>query len=99
MQHAFESNGKFIRKPSFKQAMDRYHDIVRKVDKRGENARHSLHYAYATEHSSDRNWRRYRTGKRPQERRRGSAMGMGAGTWVEQIYGRDIWVETEVTRA
>lgn len=81
--------GKLVRKPDLKQAMNRYHYVVRKVGMTGERAPQSLRYAYAAEHLQRM--------KAVGVSRRGAAAGVstwlghgdGRGTWVELVYGRE----------
>jgi hypothetical protein len=83
-----QHGGRLVRKPDLKRAMDRYHYVVRKAGMTGENAPHSLRYAYTVEH--------LRRMKAAGVSRREAAAGVstwlghgdGRGTWVEQVYGR-----------
>ncbi|NIF78879.1 hypothetical protein F3J20_16045 [Paraburkholderia sp. Cy-641] len=90
------SGGKLVRKPDLKRAMDRFHYVVRKAGMTGENAPHSLRYAYATEHL-----RRMKAAgmDRPEAAAGVSTWlghGDGRGTWVEQVYGREALAGGEV---
>lgn len=88
--------GKLIAKPTIKQALDRYHYVVRKVGMVGEDAPHSLRYAYTVEH--------LRRMKAAGVSRREAAAGVstylghgdGRGTWAEYIYGREELTDAEV---
>ncbi|MGF6777821.1 integrase domain-containing protein [Paraburkholderia sp. GAS334] len=94
-----QHRGKLVRKPDLKKAMDRYHYVVRKVGMTGEQAPHSLRYAYATEH--------LRRMKAAGVSRREAAAGVstwlghgdGRGTWVEMVYGREELAAAEVQHA
>ncbi|WP_232071427.1 integrase domain-containing protein [Paraburkholderia pallida] len=81
--------GKLVRKPDLKRAMDRYHYVVRKAGMTGENAPHSLRYAYTVEHLQ----RMKVAGMARPEAAAGVSMylghGDGRGTWVEYVYGRE----------
>ena len=84
-----QSGGRLIRKQTLKQAMDRYHYVVRRVGMVGEQAPHSLRYRYATEHLM----RMRDAGVSRREAAAGVSTflghGDGRGTWVEQVYGRE----------
>ncbi|TDV16296.1 integrase domain-containing protein [Paraburkholderia caballeronis] len=91
--------GRLVRKPSLRQAMARYHYVVRRAGMCGKQAPHCLRYAYATEH--------LRRLKAAGMSRREAAAGVstwlghgdGRGTWVEQVYGRAELFATEVRDA
>jgi len=84
-----QSGGRLIRKQTLKQAMDRYHYVVRRVGMVGEQAPHGLRYGYATEHLM----RMRDAGVSRREAAAGVSTflghGDGRGTWVEQVYGRE----------
>ena len=88
--------GRLIRKPTLKQAMDRYHYVVRQVGMVGEQAPHSLRYQYAIEHLM----RMRDAGVSRREAAAGVSTflghGDGRGTWVEQVYGREALAGGEV---
>lgn len=83
-----ERNGKLIRKATLKEAMARYHYVVRTIGMTGEQAPHSLRYAYAVE--------QLRRMKASGVSRHQAAAGVstwlghgdGRGTWVVSVYGR-----------
>lgn len=91
--------GKLVRKPDLKRAMDRYHYVVRKAGMMGENAPHSLRYAYAVEHLQ----RMKVAGVSRREAAAGVSTwlghGDGRGTWVEYVYGREALADAEVRNA
>ncbi len=88
-----QAGGRLIRKQTLKQAMDRYHYVVRRVGMVGEQAPHSLRYRYATEHLQ----RMKEAGVSKREAAAGVSTflghGDGRGTWVEQVYGRQVVCE------
>ncbi|WP_081087535.1 integrase domain-containing protein [Burkholderia stagnalis] len=79
MALAARGNGRLVRKAGLASAMSRYHYVVRKARMAGEDAPHSLCYAYATEHLR-------RVSATGAGRRAGAA---GISTWVEHVYGRE----------
>jgi integrase len=96
---AAQGNGRLVRKMTLRQAMNRYHNVVRKAGMTGENAPHSLRYSYATEHLQ-------RARKAGIDRREAAAgvstllgHGDGRGTWVERVYGRKALAAEEVSDA
>ncbi|WP_028226791.1 integrase domain-containing protein [Paraburkholderia ferrariae] len=93
------SGGKLVRKPDLKRAMDRYHYVVRKAGMTGENAPHSLRYAYTVKHLQ----RMKAAGVSRREAAAGVSTwlghGDGRGTWVERVYGRAELAATEVRNA
>ncbi|NWK42873.1 integrase domain-containing protein [Ralstonia pickettii] len=83
-----EQSGKLVRKATFKDAMSRYHYVVRKIGMKGEQAPHSLRYSYATEHLR----RMKATGVSRHQAAAGVSTwlghGDGRGTWVMLVYGQ-----------
>ena len=93
MDLARRSNGRLVRKPDLKKAMERYHYVVRKAGMGGEIAPHSLRYAYACEHL-----RRLKdSGISRREAAAGVSMwlghGDGRGRWIETVYGKQALAE------
>ena len=83
-----EQSGKLVRKATLKDAMSRYHYVVRKIGMKGEQAPHSLRYSYATEHLR----RMQATGVSRHQAAAGVSTwlghGDGRGTWVMLVYGQ-----------
>ncbi|MFP6557401.1 integrase domain-containing protein [Paraburkholderia sp. B3] len=91
--------GKLVRKSDLAAAMNRYHYVVRQAGMTGENAPHSLRYAYTVEHLQ----RMKAAGVSRREAAAGVSTwlghGDGRGTWVEYVYGREALGAGEVRNA
>lgn len=83
MEMSAARNGKLIRKATLKEAMSRYHYVVRKIGMIGEQAPHSLRYAYAVEQLR-------RMKANGMSRHQAAA---GVSTWLGHGDGRGTWVE------
>jgi hypothetical protein len=86
---AKQRNGRLVRKARLDTAMSRYHYVVQRAGMTGEQAPHSLRYAYATEHLLRLKMAGVPRGEAAAAVSTWLGHGDGRGTWVERVYGRE----------